>query len=196
MTVLAHQEPIKYIEIRNFLDEPTLARWLAQLERMPRDPGYVTDEQGRNSVNRMKRNENVWLMPPNDLGFEFRNLAWTREIKQARESMNDYLFLAHKLIDEGSFLYSVYSPGMYYDWHRDRTPYLTYNLVLESAEEGGEFEFSLDDQEPYRTVEQVANTSNTLLIFPSFVKHRVRPVVRGQRRTLQYFMNCSHVASM
>jgi predicted 2-oxoglutarate/Fe(II)-dependent dioxygenase YbiX len=196
MTVYAHQEPIKYIEIRNFLDEPTLARWLTTLDRMPRETGYVTDEQGRNSVTRMKRNENVWLMPPNDLGFEFRNLAWTREIKQARESMNDYLFLAHKLIDEGSFLYSVYTEGMYYDWHRDRTPYLTYNLVLESAEEGGEFEFSLDDQEPYRTVEQVANTANTLLIFPSFLKHRVRPVIKGQRRTLQYFMNCSHVASM
>jgi hypothetical protein len=162
---------------------------------MPRHDGDVTNEDGVSSVQKMKRNQNVWLAPPNNIGFEYRDLTWTRAIKEARESMNDYLFTAHKLINEGSFLYSVYTEGMYYDWHRDRTPYLTYNLVLESAEQGGEFEFSLDDQEPYRTVEQVANTTNTLLIFPSFVKHRVRPVVQGQRKTLQYFMNCSHVAS-
>jgi len=195
MHIQLHQTPIKYIEIRDFLESSVLDRWIGTLDRMPRHDGDVTNEDGVSSVQKMKRNQNVWLAPPNNIGFEYRDLTWTRAIKEARESMNDYLFTAHKLINEGSFLYSVYTEGMYYDWHRDRTPYLTYNLVLESAEQGGEFEFSLDDQEPYRTVEQVANTTNTLLIFPSFVKHRVRPVVQGQRKTLQYFMNCSHVAS-
>lgn len=196
MHLKLHSSPIKYIEIRDFVEPDQLARWNAQLTRLAMAPGDVVTPTGQYTVNAVKRNTNAWLTPPNQVADEFRQLAWSKDIKQAFQNMGDYLYLAHATVDEGSFLYSEYTPGQYYEWHRDRTPYLTYNLVLESAEEGGEFEMSLGTQEPYASQEQVANSSNTLLIFPSFLMHRVKPIIKGQRRTLQYFLNASHTASM
>lgn len=195
MLVELRSNPVKYIEIRNFLEDSVLKRWFTHLQALPTSQGDVVTPAGRYTVNSVKRNQNCWLTPPNAIADEFRVLAWSQPIRQALRAMNDYLFLAHATVDEGSFLYSIYEQGNYYEWHRDRTPYLTFNLVLESAIKGGEFELSLDTQEPYKTAETLANTDNTLIIFPSFLLHRVKPVVQGQRQTLQYFLNASHTAS-
>jgi len=195
MIINIRREPIRYIEINDFLDQPTLDRWLATLDRMTCQAGDVTDPQGQSRVNSIKKNKNAWLTPPNDLGLEFRDRCWSQAIKQALIDMDDYLFLAHRLVDEGSMMYSVYDQGDYYQWHRDRTPYLTYNLVLEAAEQGGEFELSTSVQEPHSATETLANTSNTLIIFPSFLVHQVKPVVEGQRKTLQYFQNSTRTFS-
>jgi len=195
MIINIRREPIKYIEVTDFLDQQTLDRWIATLDSMPSAAGDVTDLQNVTSVTAVKQNKNSWLSAPNDLGLEFRDRCWGQLLKDALENMGDYLFQAHRLVDEGSMLYSVYEQGDYYQWHRDRTPYLTYNLVLESAEEGGEFQISTSTQEPYTAQETLANTSNTLIIFPSFLLHQVRPVIRGQRKTLQYFQNSSRTLS-
>jgi predicted 2-oxoglutarate/Fe(II)-dependent dioxygenase YbiX len=195
MHIHIHKSPIKYIEIRDFVEPDQLARWNKQLAKLPTQPGDVVTPTGQYTVNAVKRNTNAWLTPPNQVADEFRQLAWSKAVKEALQDMGDYLYLAHSTVDEGSFLYSEYTQGQYYEWHRDRTPYLTYNLVLESAEEGGHFEMSLSTSEPYQITEQVANNSNTLIIFPSFLMHRVKPMIKGTRRTLQYFLNASHVAS-
>jgi predicted 2-oxoglutarate/Fe(II)-dependent dioxygenase YbiX len=195
MYIHIHKSPIKYIEIRDFVEPAQLARWNTQLVKLPMAPGDVVTPTGAYTVNSVKRNTNAWLTPPNTVADEFRQLAWSKDVKTAIADMGDYLFLAHSTVDEGSFLYSEYTQGQYYEWHRDRTPYLTYNLILESAEEGGHFEMSTSTSEPYQITEQVANTANTLLIFPSFLMHRVKPIIKGRRRTLQYFLNASHVAS-
>jgi hypothetical protein len=191
-----HSSPIKWIEIHEFLDPDTLKRWSHSLAQLTLTAGDVVTPQGSYSVNRVKQNSNAWLTPPNDLAFEFRDLAWSQQIRTSLEAMDDCLFQAHsRMIDEGSFLYSEYQPGQYYAWHRDRAPYLTYNLVIEAAREGGEFEMTTQVAEPFSATERVANRSNTLIIFPSYLVHQVRPVIQGTRRTLQYFQNAKTVAS-
>jgi len=195
MLVELHSNPIKYIEVHDFLDEATLARWATTLARMPLSEGDVVSPSNRTLVSPHKKNKNAWLGAPNDLALEFRDRAWGQPIRKALLDMNDYLFKAHATIDEGSFLYSKYEQGDYYQWHRDRTPYLTYNLVIKSADEGGLFQFSESPTEPHSAVETVENKSNTLIIFPSFLLHQVTPVWAGERLTLQYFQNSSLIQS-
>ena len=102
---------------------------------------------------------------------------------------------AHEL-----FQFGVYNPGQFYSWHLDQfsTPYkpphpnagmtrklsITLQLDDDSDYEGGDFEM----REPcdYDKIQRVdgIRARGSLIIFPSFVMHRVTPVTKGKRRSL------------
>lgn len=92
--------------------------------------------------------------------------------------------------DQADLQFTSYhaSAGGHYDWHHDvhfasqeavdRKLSLTIQLSDEASYEGGDFEF-----------EEVKTSANlkakgSLLIFPSYVRHRVRPVTKGTRHSL------------
>lgn len=76
----------------------------------------------------------------------------------------------------------------HYDWHEDWVPFstkpyhrkLSITVQLSDADEyeGGEFE--INDV----TLPDWIQEKGTVLIFPSFMKHRVKPVTKGVRRSL------------
>jgi len=81
------------------------------------------------------------------------------------------------------------SEGGKYDWHHDvdwnnnsgidRKLSLTVQLSDPSDYDGGDFEFSEVEQLPTSAKQQ-----GTVMVFPSYLAHRVTPVTRGVRRSL------------
>jgi len=100
--------------------------------------------------------------------------------------------------------FTIYKKGQYYDWHCDSwdKPYVTQDntngkirklsvtVTLTDPKEykGGELEFDLRNEDPdkkpnMRTCTEIL-PKGSLVVFPSFVWHRVKPVTKGERNSL------------
>ena len=88
---------------------------------------------------------------------------------------------------------SKYSEGEKYSWHFDlqhTNPMrkLTYNVVLNSDFEGGEFQFSWGSPSaPYKKrvkPEPQLNIPGRMVVLPSYYYHRITPVTSGVRYSL------------
>jgi|DEB0MinimDraft_10_1074344.scaffolds.fasta_scaffold08521_7 PKHD-type hydroxylase len=101
--------------------------------------------------------------------------------------------------------FTKYGKGQYYDWHSDclEKPYedpdlningkirklsATINLSDPKDYKGGELEFDFKNQYPnkkpnIRTCTEIL-PKGSLVVFPSFVWHRVKPVTKGVRYSL------------
>ena len=105
--------------------------------------------------------------------------------------------------------FTKYKHGQYYDWHCDswdktydkhndinkygkvRKLSMTCQLTDGSEYEGGELEFDFRNYEPHireeaKHVKQVKEIlpKGSIIVFPSFVWHRVKPVTKGTRYSL------------
>ena len=100
--------------------------------------------------------------------------------------------------------FTKYSKGQYYDWHCDSwdKPYLeegptkgkirklsvTLNLSNEGDYKGGELEFDFRNvdtgKKPNTVICKEILSKGSLVVFPSFVWHRVKPVTQGTRYSL------------
>jgi PKHD-type hydroxylase len=100
--------------------------------------------------------------------------------------------------------FTEYKEGQYYDWHCDsnempydkpddankhgKTRKLSMTLCLTEPDEydGGELEFAfhdMDGNKQPRICEEI-RARGSVIVFPSFVWHRVKPVTRGVRNSL------------
>lgn len=85
------------------------------------------------------------------------------------------------------FQYSVYNKNDHYDWHVDKRPVnagedekkLSFSLILNNDYKGGELEFK-DSNENI----SLDLNKGDMVIFPSFLLHRVKPVLDGTRISL------------
>lgn len=100
--------------------------------------------------------------------------------------------------------FTVYKEQQYYDWHQDshHGPYdkpgspehgmirkLSVTVSLEDGDkyEGGNLEFDLRNREDSQSVilsAEQARAKGSIIVFPSFVWHRVAPVTKGTRYSL------------
>jgi PKHD-type hydroxylase len=98
------------------------------------------------------------------------------------------------------FQYGVYNPGQFYSWHVDQhsEPYkepsvvagltrkLSITIQLDDGNDydGGDFE--MREPSDYEKVQRIdgIRARGSLIVFPSFVMHRVTPVTKGIRRSL------------
>ena len=101
--------------------------------------------------------------------------------------------------------FTKYKEGEFYDWHCDswKMPFdrpddpnvhgkirklsATVNLSDETEYEGGDFEFNFRNQDDGSTQPQICTeirTKGSIVVFPSFVWHRVNPVTSGTRHSL------------
>ena len=94
--------------------------------------------------------------------------------------------------------FTVYNQGQFYDWHPDQSskPYtdkderegkyrkLSCTLLLNDPQEfeGGDLEFQVEQKKTMVCTE--IDCKGSLVVFPSFVLHRVLPVTRGTRYSL------------
>ena len=106
-----------------------------------------------------------------------------------------------------SVQFTKYNINQYYDWHCDswEKPYkngevrklsMTCQLTDGSEYEGGELEFDFRNYEPYERDEskhlirvKEVLPKGSIIIFPSFVWHRVKPVKKGVRHSLVAWNN-------
>jgi len=90
--------------------------------------------------------------------------------------------------------FSIYKPGQYYDWHCDtpkrpnknnkiRKLSLTLSLSDPKEYRGGELEFDFRDGSKPVICEQI-KTKGSVVVFPGFLYHRVKPVLEGTRHSL------------
>ena len=93
------------------------------------------------------------------------------------------------------FQYTVYKKNDFYDWHIDthNKPYsngfirkLSFTLLLNDDYEGGEFELCIPNpkQEKNNYMKLNNNQIGTMIVFPSFIWHKVNPVIKGIRKSL------------
>ena len=107
--------------------------------------------------------------------------------------------------------YSIYNEGDYYDWHNDQRESvyknglvrkLSFTVFLNEDYDDGDFEIvelSAAKKLPKLNVENVSATllvneggmiigpqpsAGTMIVFPSYLWHRVKPVIKGPRKSL------------
>jgi len=109
-----------------------------------------------------------------------------------------------------SVQYTEYGPGQHYDWHADswHQPYkpehrnpdyrgkirklsMTLSLTEPEEYEGGNLEFDLRNDKDYdfekgssKVLCTEIRPKGSIVIFPSFIWHRVTPVTKGMRQSL------------
>ena len=101
--------------------------------------------------------------------------------------------------------FTIYKENQYYGWHYDSAPEpyddpnnlnihgkirklsVTISLSDESDYEGGDFEFDFrnnDGEKNQSSVCKEIRPKGSIVVFPSFVRHRVKPVTSGTRYSL------------
>lgn len=123
-------------------------------------------------------------------------VAWLTGNQEVQSLLEPYVAEARTIMSidiefnaEMQFTEYHASEGGKYDWHHDvdwnnnsgidRKLSLTVQLSDPSDYDGGDFEFSEVEQLPTSAKQQ-----GTVMVFPSYLAHRVTPVTRGVRRSL------------
>ena len=174
---------------------------LTQAETMARTGGYGDKELTKDRVRDMKRKRNsdlVWL-----------NDTWIyKELHPYIHQANKSAGWNFEWDRSESCQFTKYKLNQYYDWHCDswdkvydkpnnpdngkiRKLSMTCQLTDGSEYEGGELEFDFRNYEPHMR-EEVKHlkqakeilSKGCIIVFPSFVWHRVKPVTKGTRYSL------------
>ena len=101
----------------------------------------------------------------------------------------------YNLTEYEPFQYTVYREDDFYDWHIDthNKPYsnglirkLSFTLLLNNDYTGGEFEICTPSpkQKQNKYIKLNNNEIGTMIVFPSFVWHKVNPIIKGIRKSL------------
>tara|TARA_R100001086_G_C11836469_1_gene257956 strand:+ start:483 stop:1082 length:600 start_codon:yes stop_codon:yes gene_type:complete len=110
----------------------------------------------------------------------------------------------HQINKAEGMQFTIYKKGQYYGWHFDAYPEafkknkdkqlngkirklsMTVSLNDPKEYEGGDFEFRLFDLEGKPIVHKCTEIrpQGSIVVFPSFVHHRVTPVTKGERNSL------------
>jgi len=170
---------------------------LSQAETMARTGGYGDRELTKDEIRDMKRKRNsdlVWLNDP-----------WIYK------ELHPYIHQANRAAGwnfewdrSESCQFTKYKLNQYYDWHCDSwdKPYVeegptkgkirklsvTVSLSDPKDYKGGELEFDFRNEDPDKKPNMRKCTEilpkGSLVVFPSFVWHRVKPVTKGVRYSL------------
>lgn len=107
------------------------------------------------------------------------------------QAANEQFYNFH-LNGYASFQYTTYDPAGRYDWHTDMSfgkkfgedaepRKLSLTLLLNDDFEGGEFQVNDGKEEMAITMPM---NKGRIVLFPSFMIHRVKPVTKGIRKSL------------
>ena len=173
---------------------------LTQAETMARTGGYGDKELTKDQVRDMKRKRNSDLVWLND-NWIYRELH--PYIHEANKSAGWNFEWDRSEVCQ----FTKYKLNQYYDWHCDSwdKPYgkkgpqlgkirklsMTCQLTDGSEYEGGELEFDFRNYDPHmreetkhlRQAKEIL-PKGSIIVFPSFVWHRVKPVTKGTRYSL------------
>jgi PKHD-type hydroxylase len=172
----------------------------SQKEVMARTGGFGEKELNKDEVLDLKRKRNsdlVWL-----------NDTWIyKEIHPFVHQANKNAGWNFDWDRSESCQFTKYKPGQYYDWHCDswNKPYeiegptkgkirklsMTCQLTDGSEYKGGELEFDFRQYEPHQRDESKhlrkapeILSKGSIIVFPSFLWHRVKPIMSGVRYSL------------
>ena len=183
-----------------FCDE-VIQHGLNQTEIMARTGGYDNKELTKNDVANMQRKRKSDLVWLNDL--------WIyKEIQPFVHEANRRAGWNFEWDHSETCQFTKYKLNQYYDWHCDswektydkpNTPShgkirklsMTCQLTDGSEYQGGELEFDFRNYDPHmrdesqhlRRAKEIL-PRGSIIVFPSFVWHRVKPITQGTRYSL------------
>ena len=163
---------------------------LSKEEVMARTGGYGDKKLNKEEVKNLykkRRSDLVWLSEP-----------WIYK------ELHPYVHMANKnagwnfqlgLPDETQF--TIYNKNQFYDWHSDSFPEpfkngsirkISSTLLLNDPLEfkGGEFWFSIEED---RKICEELNSKGSLVVFPSFIRHKIAPITKGTRYSMVTWNN-------
>tara|TARA_R110000782_G_scaffold80941_2_gene160127 strand:+ start:379 stop:1011 length:633 start_codon:yes stop_codon:yes gene_type:complete len=174
---------------------------LSKNESMARTGGYDNKKLNEDEIRNLKNKRNsdvVWL-----------NEGWIyKELQPYIHKANKKAGWNFEWDRSESCQFTKYKHNQYYDWHCDSwaKPYdkpnspdngkirklsMTCQLTDGSEYEGGELEFDFRNYDPnmrdeFKHLKQAKEIlpKGSIIVFPSFVYHRVKPVTKGTRYSL------------
>ncbi len=159
-----------------FLTPEECARVIALGSSQTVVPGSLGSEQDINE--RTRRSDVTYLLHDEASNWLYDKLG--REIQQVNADAYGYDLTGIEAIQLAS-----YQAGDHYDWHMDlgegdnstRKLSLSIQLSAEEDYKGGDLEFM--------KVRDIAmKQQGSIIFFPSFLHHQVKPITRGQRYSL------------
>jgi PKHD-type hydroxylase len=158
-----------------------LDRIIAYGDGLARETAGLFVEQG--DVARKRITQVAWMERRDDTAWLYRRLE---EIVQ-RLNLQFYKYAIDGLRERLQYTVYEQAEGGHYDWHVDHgaaTPAprklsLSLQLTDPGSYEGCDLELSYGDG-----VKQVPRSRGTLIAFPSYVLHRVTPILSGTRKSL------------
>jgi len=162
-------------------------------ERLPHNPTGTVGSEVDNREDAEVRRTELAFIPQQPM------YRWVYEYIQNCINAGNTKYWNFRLTAIEPLQYGIYRPGQFYGWHADQHPLpnqdgkykgltrkLTISVQLSDGDEyeGGEFEFrDPGEDNKVETVEGL-RARGSVVMFPSFVLHRVTPVTRGVRRSL------------
>ena len=134
------------------------------------------------AADRLRITHTAWIEPNADTKWLFDRM------QGVAQSLNDQTYQYDLRGFSENFQYTVYhgSEGGHYDWHVDHGPLavprklsMTVQLTDPSEYQGCELQFCAGGD-----IEIAPRERGTVVAFPSYVLHRVTPVISGTRRSL------------
>ena len=128
-------------------------------------------------------------------------VSWLKQNKKFEESLSKIMLDVNKEMKWNfrvkrfePLQYAIYDVGDHYDWHVDShtEPYadkmirkLSFTIFLNDGYEGGEFDLCIPyPKEGHHQTYTQPGMKGSMVIFPSFIWHKVRPVTKGIRKSL------------
>lgn len=203
MNYQIHRSPFTFIVIDDWSSRPDFyyQETIKLNPEMKPSIVYGNNTQVRN--NRYKSSHNLWLynsQQGRSLAKEFEKELWSTEFKKILFDTEDSLFQSLCYSDSSQVLLSRYEKDDHYAWHRDYNDTVTINYMIGKSPlqfKGGDFVFGGWDAEEANCI--IPFKPNTLLVFPSRVKHCVTPVTvfdgspSDARFTLQYWSKLKYI---
>jgi PKHD-type hydroxylase len=149
---------------------------------MPERLQLVGADRKPQAADRLRITHTAWIEPNADTKWLFDRM------QGVAQSLNDQTYQYDLRGFSENFQYTVYhgSEGGHYDWHVDHGPLavprklsMTVQLTDPSEYQGCELQFCAGGD-----IEIAPRERGTVVAFPSYVLHRVTPVISGTRRSL------------
>jgi len=110
---------------------------------------------------------------------------------------HNYDYNIYDLQDEDLLSFNIYEKNQEYELHRDGSPSNFVDIKLtglinvsDEEYEGGDFSL-LNSKEPTKI--PLFNIPGTMIVFSSFILHKVNPILKGTRKTLTIFLKGPHL---
>jgi PKHD-type hydroxylase len=167
-----------YYYFTNVFSSKELSDLYSLGEKTPKEKGGVTDE-GKISETRIS--EIGWIMANPESMWLYNKL--TTLVLEANDTMWGLDLLGY----HDSLQYTTYyGGGGHYDWHTDVGPGMANRKisVVVQLSDPSEYTGGILNLNGGNGIIEAPKEKNTVIIFPSFVLHRVTPVLTGTRKSL------------
>jgi PKHD-type hydroxylase len=164
------------------------------------EKGTVVGKNEKESIGQNYRNSNVFFVKDSNIIKTYED-----RIVNTVEEVNKNIF-NFELSNYMAPQYTVYKEEMYFDWHPDgpfgvldsrglnciprdlswRKLSAVLCLTPQDKYTGGDFQIILPNH-PNNCINTIRMDAGSMILFPSFLSHRVLPVETGTRKTLVYW---------